>query len=351
MGKIVVFGGVHIDILADYEEKNQKRLDRVGELYYSIGGTAYNIAQTLASHKQDVTLYSVLSSNSFSTVWIKREISNTNIKAEFQMDSAICAENGFVALRKNGVLEHAVTSSSLSRVQLDTKQIISICKNKSLAVIDSNFESHQIMSIVKHCKNAGLRIIVAATSDSKVKRILPVLDHYQIDVMVMNAVEAKVFFDKSSIEDITAEDIPQNVKSLIITNSSDGHYVFESGKRIHFMAPYVADVLSTSGAGDALTASVAQHLSQKQSTIDWDECNKTICEYVGECLTQKTTYIHPTKKKLPVKKIVIWGCVATAIVMTIFICYLCGMHDVGMILSIVGTILAFGQIFRGEMSD
>ena len=350
MSKIVVFGGVHIDILADYEEKNQARLDRVGELYYSIGGTAYNIAQTLASHKQDVTLYSVLSANSFSTVWIKREVANTDIKAEFQMDNSVYAENGFVALRQNGILEHAVTSSSLSRVQLDTKQIISICKNKTLAVIDSNFESHQMMSIVKHCKNAGLKIIVAATSDSKVKRILPVLEHYSIDVMVMNSIEAKVFFNKSCVEEITPEDIPQNIKSLIITLASEGHYVFEDGRRIHFKAPYVADVLSTSGAGDALTASVAHQLSQNRSS-DWSECNKVICEYVGECLTQKTTYLHPTKKKLPIKKLIIWGCVATAIVMTILTCHLCRMHDVGMILSIIGTILAFGQIFRGEMID
>ena len=351
MNKIVVFGGVHIDILADYAEKNQERLDRVGELYYSIGGTAYNIAHTLASHKQDVTLYSVLSANSFSTVWIKREIANTDIKPVFQIDNALYAENGFVAIRQNGILEHAVTSSSLSRTQLDLDRIEQVCKNKTFAVLDSNFESHQMLSIVKLCKKAGLKIMVAATSDSKVKRVLPILKHYDIDVMVMNEIEAKTFFDTENIDTVELAQIPNNIHHLIITLGERGHYIFHEGVRDHFEAPYVADVVSTSGAGDSLAAAVAHYIANRPETINWDECNKIIYEYIGECITQKSTYLHPTKRKLPVKMLLIWGAVAILIIATVIICYLCEMYDAGLILSIIGTILAFGQIFRGEMGD
>lgn len=351
MSKIAVFGGVHIDILADYAEKNQDRLDRVGELYYSIGGTAYNIAHTLSSHKQYVKLFSVLSANSFSTIWIKREVANTDIVPVFQIDNTIYAENGFVAIRQNGVLEHAVTSSSLSRVQLDMDKIVSVCKNKNLAVIDSNFESHQMLSIVQKCHENGLRIIVAATSDSKVKRVLPVLKHYDIDVMVMNQIEAKAFFEIDDVDSINVEHIPHNINNLIITMGERGHYIFHDGKREHFEAPYVADVISTSGAGDALTAAIAQYISTYPDKFDWHECSKIIYEYVGECITQKTTYLHPTKRKLPVKSLVIWGVVAVAIIVTIIICNICKMYDIGLILSIIGTILAFGQIFRGEFND
>lgn len=351
MNKIAVFGGVHIDILADYDEKNKDRLDRVGELYYSIGGTAYNIAHNLASHKQNVTLYSILSANSFSTMWIKREVANTNITPVFQIDDTIYAENGFVAIRKNGILEQAVTSSSLSRTQLNTDKVISVCKNKKLAVIDSNFESHQMLSIVQKCREHGLKILIAATSDSKVKRVIPVLKHYPIDVMIMNQLEAQTFFDIEDVDSIEAAQVPHNIGNLIITIGKRGHYIYHNDIREHFEAPYVADIISTTGAGDALTAAIAQYISSSHDEIDWLQCNKIICEYVGECITQKSAYLHPTKRKLPIKSLIIWSLVVIAMVATVVVCNICEMYDIGLILSIIGTILAFGQIFRGELKE
>jgi len=348
---IIVFGGVHIDILADYSKKDKIRVDRVGELHYSIGGTAYNIAYHLAEKKNKIYLYSVLNRNSYSTLWIIRETKNTLIKTLFQIDHSTFTENGFVAIRQDGNLERAVTSSYLSKAELEPKLLEKYCKNKDIAVIDCNFESHQIATIMKYCKKHDLLVVIAATSDSKVKRISPILKNYVVDVVTMNELEACSFFCIKKIEDLTVAMIPFNLSNLVITLGAKGHVIYSDGKITYFEAPHISEIVSTSGSGDALSAAIVSSISENNGVINWDDCNKKICEFVGEAITQHGTYLKPTRKGVPYKLVVTWGIIFFICIILALYCFFADHSRLGLYLTIIGLIIAFGQIVRSEMKD
>lgn len=347
---IIIFGGVHIDILADYDIKDKSRTDRVGELHYSIGGTAFNIAHYLSTNNKSVFLFSVLNKNSYSTLWIFREIRQTKIKPLFQIDHSTYSENGFVAIRQNGNLEAAVTASYLSKAELKPHLLNRFCKGKSLAVIDCNFESHQLLTIVKYCKKNKLKIIIAATSDSKVKRILPLLDSYPIDVVTMNELEACTLFNVKKYNDVTPEMISANIRNLIITLGAKGYVIFSNGIKSCYPAPYVSEVISTSGAGDALAAAVASCIAETD-TISWTQCNQVINEFVGEALTHKGTYLKPTRKKISYKIFVIWGATFSFCALASIYCFMLNKFDLALYLTILSLIIAFAQIIRTEMRE
>lgn len=346
--KIVVFGGVHVDIWADYEPQYKDKLDQIGNLMYSIGGTGYNIAYILSKHDVDVTFFSVLNKYSYNTIWIKRELSSTNIKTKFQYNSDNFYENGFVAIRNNGQLERAVTSSYLSRVEVDKKMIYQVTQGNDLAVIDCNFETHQIVTIVQACKKYGLKIVFAATSDSKVTRIKPILENTKIECVTMNEIEAKVFFNNNDVDSITTADIPKNLSYCFITLAERGYYVFHNGKRSYYKAPSVAEVVSSSGCGDALLAAVAK--SMTDPVFDINKCKLKIYKYVGKSLTHKTTYIKPTRRKMSNSVKLLWGSICLICVCAILLPLVFNNVEIGYVFSVIGIILAIAQAIRGEMS-
>lgn len=345
--RIVVYGGVHLDIWADYDVKYRERIDQIGELRYSIGGTGYNVAYVLAKHKVNTTFYSVLNNNSYNTAWIKRELGATRIKARLQINRDTYVENGFVAIRSHGELERAITSSYLSKAALDLKKVSAAAKGCSLAVIDCNFEAQQIRKIVDVCRFQDLKIIIAATSDSKVCRVKDIVMSTPIEALVMNEAESKAFFKVGSADDITLDMIPEKLNYCIVTLAERGHYVFHDGERKYYKAPAVEEVRSTSGAGDALLAAVAQTIAS--GGYHEEECNRLIYEYVGNSLTEITTYLKPTKRKVSKAAIAVW---VIAVIICIVACVLSFQYnrkDIGSLLTIVGIVLTIATSVRTEM--
>ncbi|MBP5189687.1 MAG: hypothetical protein J6031_02085 [Bacteroidales bacterium] len=346
---IVVFGGVHIDIWADYDASCKNNLDQIGNLLYSIGGTGYNIAYLLSKHGVKTTFFSILNANSYNTIWIKRELASTKIKTIFQIEKNTFVENGFVAIRNNGILERAITSSYLSKAELDVKKIEKALGTCNLAVIDCNFETHQIFTIVQACLRKNLKICFAATSDSKVRRIIPILDNVHINAVVMNEIEAMKFFQTDNVDSVTPDQISKNLDYCIVTLAERGHYIFHNGERQHYPAPNVAEVVSSSGCGDALFSAVAKTISEENFSVV--KCNARIYKYVGESLTQNTTYLKPTKRKVPRKIVFFWGVVVSACIMAIALSFILKQFELGMIFTIIGTIFAFAQSIRSEIRD
>lgn len=347
--KIVVFGGVHIDIWADYDSHYKEKMDQIGNLLYSIGGTGYNISYILSKHGVRTTFFSVLNANSYNTIWIKRELASTNINTKFQINKATYSENGFVAIRNNGQLERAVTSSYLSKAEINERKIDKVARGNSLAVIDCNFETHQIFTIVQACKRNGLKVVFAATSDSKVNRIRPILEVLPIEAVTMNENEAKSFFNTDDVDSITPQDIPSNLKYCFVTLAERGHYLFCDGKRKYYPAPSVAEVVSSSGCGDALLAAVAKTLAE--GAFNLEVCNARIYKYVGESLMHMTTYIKPTRRKMPKSVKVLWVIIIVISVAAVFISLVLKKLEVGFMLSIIGVAFAIAQAIRGEMRN
>jgi sugar/nucleoside kinase (ribokinase family) len=164
---VLVAGAAHIDILADYRSMDQPRMDKIGSILYSVGGTAYNIAINLAQSGVPVSLLTVLKKNSFSSTWICERLKSTGVDFDLIDFSEKVRESGFVALRTDGVLNTAVTSTAVGEHSFPPHLIDQAVLNARIVVIDCNLATDQ-MSLLLNCAMKHNRpTVVAAVSDSK----------------------------------------------------------------------------------------------------------------------------------------------------------------------------------------
>ncbi len=64
---ILVIGAAHLDIVGDYGHHVSHTTDKPGELFYSVGGTAYNLCATLAQNSVPCSFITSLKEDSLIT--------------------------------------------------------------------------------------------------------------------------------------------------------------------------------------------------------------------------------------------------------------------------------------------
>jgi sugar/nucleoside kinase (ribokinase family) len=114
-----VVGAAHIGVIADYAATQAEKLDRIGHVRYSVGGTGYNIAIDLAQGYVQTTFPSVVKKGSFSSVWIKTRLREAGVALDYLQTSDRIDESGLVAVRKHHELEATVTSTAISSLPID----------------------------------------------------------------------------------------------------------------------------------------------------------------------------------------------------------------------------------------
>ena len=65
----------------------------------------------------------------------------------------------------------------------------------------------------------------------------------------------------------------------------------------------------------------------------------------------KTTYIKPTRRKMPKSVKALWGVIIAICLAAIFISLVLKKLEVGFMLSIIGVVFAIAQAIRGEMRN
>ena len=143
--------------------------------------------------------------------------------------------------------------------------------------------------------------------------------------------------------------VPQNIQNLVVTLGAKGHKVFFEKNVQHFNAPHVEEIISPSGAGDALTAAIAASILNNNKIIE-NNTYEQICEYVGVVLSQHCTYLRSSKKKIPYGLFSIWVFMFTASIICTIYCYFQN-SELTIYLSFISVILAIGQIIRTEIEN
>lgn len=261
---VLVVGAAHIDVMADYESATAPRVDKAGLVRYSIGGTAYNIAVDLGQFGVPTALMTVLKQPSFSSVWIRERLESANVRTEFVDLSEHLAESGFVALRRDGVMETAVTHSAVEHHTFRPARVDKAVASARIVVLECNLAAEQITFLANVAQRAGRPVVLAAVSDTKVRRIPRTLADAPFDLVSMNALEASALgVDIETLvpgPDAAAFCATLRARQVIVTCGEHGHRLVESGGAVQaFAAPDVDRVVSPSGAGDALLAGVVGH--------------------------------------------------------------------------------------------
>lgn len=306
---ILVIGAAHIDVYASPHTPSSDVIDQPGNVFISLGGTAFNISSNLAFDRQKTCLLTAIDPSSLSGFAILAVLDQKKIDKKFLIKNETLSEGAFVAFLQNGELQNAVTQTPIENLPIEDEKLKRAIKNASVIVADCNLSRNSLKRVIKYCNDHKRFILVAGVSQSKTERIKNIPQDLEIDVFSANHHEIMYLLKKDSRfaslfenetwsnEQIIKLCTELRVKHLIITEGQNGYSVLskKSGNREHFTADVVQNFVSSTGAGDALLAGVACYFeTQNRSNTsvdwepDWSECNRTIQRYMPPVLRVET---------------------------------------------------------------
>jgi sugar/nucleoside kinase (ribokinase family) len=223
-------------------------------------------------------------------VWIRERLDSAGVGQSFVDLSDHVAESGFVATRRDGKMESAVTSSAIAHHTFRKDRIDAAVAAARLVVLDCNLTVEQLSLFVDAAQRAERPVIVTAVSDSKVRRIAQLAPAKPLDLVSMNELEATaagiVDIEHADHEAVALACDALHAANVLVTRGARGHVVLRSsGQRESFAAPEVETVVSPTGAGDALVAGVAAHWF-RHGRLDLQQAQPTIGMLVRKVLEQ-----------------------------------------------------------------
>jgi pseudouridine kinase len=290
---ILVVGAAHVDVLADYGSGSQARLDRVGSIRFSVGGTAYNIAINLGQMRIPVEFVTILRRDSFPSFWISQRLEAAGVSIDHVQNVEGIQDSGFVAIRRDRELEMAVTASAIESQTLPANEVDEAIQRARLVVLDCNLPQHEIARLLEVAHFAQKPTAVAVVSDSKVTRLVERENkqRYVIDIVAMNERELEAVrpYKQFPTTKADATEVCElfAAKTVIVTRAAAGHAVLNRNDEPQsYPAPSAVTVVSSTGAGDALMAGVLSYWYRNQR-LDFGDMLRTINSVVGKVLQQE----------------------------------------------------------------
>jgi len=251
MKKVLVIGGLNVDILAKTNDKIKYHDSNPGNLSYSFGGVAKNIADNLSKLEVDVTFLTAVGRDQFGNEFIK-----TSKTSEFKLRyKEVSSTPTYLALLNHfHDLEVAVAAmDSLKELDVnyltDNKDFIN---EFDIIVLDTNLDD----SVLEYIFNTfDKEIYVDGVSTFKVLKLKPHLE--KINHLKVNYQEALALYD---LENLKKDEVlnfykSSEIKNIYITDGSNGSYLVSNKKVVHYSKP-TKNIVSTSGAGDAFFSGV-----------------------------------------------------------------------------------------------
>jgi hypothetical protein len=204
----------------------------------------------------------------------------------------------------------AVTSTCVSSCELDYDRIAEIAARAVCFVMDCSLSEAQINNLVKIAKERQCQVIFNGTSDGRVAILQKIAGwKVPIDLLVCNAKEYSALCGLSADElnSLTPEVICEKAqsKTVVITFGEKGYTVFQRDERLPSQYPAIVkpqDVVSTVGAGDALTAAFAleviracrdgRDLEPQRAFKIFSELFQIVSSVVGSTAKSESLYDH-----------------------------------------------------------
>lgn len=279
---VLVVGGVHLDMVAEYEASGDEGLDRQGKsVRISLGGAGYNVAANLARNRCPVQFFTFVKRDSLSARIIKNHLETKGISTNLIQESGDVGESGYVAHWRQNSLERAVSVSSFDQASFDErtsailKRAIESCR---FIAVDTNLTLEQLREVVRLARLFGKQICVTSVSEIKVLRLRALIDSafdFKFTLISLNEREAYALGVAPLALVEKGEALRKDLKAdqLVITQGERGYLVFEPSSH-HQFDPFVParGTAHGFGAGDALFAGACKALYY-QKRIDFRQCH------------------------------------------------------------------------------
>ncbi len=251
MSKIVVLGGVSVDLVGVSYDPLRMQDSNPGSVSLSFGGVGRNIAENCAHYGAEVQLISVFGDDHLGHLCYK-DCVESGIKVDHSIFKDQTSSMYLAILDPSGDLALGVSDNSiLSCLNYDSiKSALSMISTQDILVLETNLEKELIDMVLTH---KSCMIACDPISTHKAEKLI---DHLgQIDIFKPNDLEAAVYFGSvlTSDEDfLEALRFFRNkgIQEIIISAAEKGIYVSKGESYFHLLTPSVKLVNAT-GAGDA----------------------------------------------------------------------------------------------------
>lgn len=258
-GMALVVGAAHIDVLAQVTG-DEYAVDKIGQVFMEVGGTACNIAINLAQLKTPCRLLTAMTSGSPYMPIISSHLTVHGVDVQVVTRDHLPEAVFSAHIGKDGEMVSAVSSMPIEKVVFTDEEIEAAFQGACCVVLECNLSQNMINRLATTAHNKQLPLFVAAVSEEKSLRLMDIAA--PIDIVFMNKREAS-FFSRSVLHSNSPHVVSEYLNgNMIVTCGKDGAKVITpaNGEEYHFPAvPVDSGNINTLGAGDALLSSVVSH--------------------------------------------------------------------------------------------
>lgn len=294
-GSILVLGAAHLDIAGDYGCELSDHVDKPGEITYSVGGTGYNLAVSLAREGLPVRLATVLREGSLITPIILARLQRFGVDTSAIDVRASARESGFLAHREDGRLVSAVTSTTLDDYAPSESLLKDWLGSCSLIVADCNLNTILLRRIAENAGELRTSLFLAAVSQAKVMKMSllsrMLCGKLPVTLSAMTEAEAlAVGIEVNRLDDAAVRSRAcalVGAHHVVVTRGEAGYLRWNvEGDFQSYPPPLLERLTTATGAGDALFAALIAS-RYRLGWLDWLDINRSIARMVPEALAAR----------------------------------------------------------------
>ena len=253
VGKILVVGSLHLDVIVDLPRLPQPDETLVGEkVTYRFGGKGGNQALAAAKIDVPVSMAGRIGNDKFG-----KQIYDTLLNHKVDLDGLITADQptgmSVALIGSDGIYSAVVVSGVNQTIDLSE---IPIPNDLSVLVLQNEINPSANFEIAKKISKSAYIILNAAPALTPKKEFFN-----QIDLLIVNRLEAKMLLSDKfrAFDSLKALKKLQNLgpKEVIITLGADGYMGISKDGDIFSKPGIKVDVISTHGAGDSFVGTLA----------------------------------------------------------------------------------------------
>jgi sugar/nucleoside kinase (ribokinase family) len=252
---ILIAGSAHLDVLATANETpaahDRRVFDVHGEVNFSLGGTACNLATSLHRAGIAVRLWSAMNRSACANL-VRTRLVELGLDLRIHFDCAL-PDAGFVAFVEDRDLTRAITATPVEQVTLGESEAAELAHGAALVVLDGNLSVETATHLARAAQRRNIEVVWHATSDTKVHKALELRG--LVTLMAMNRREAQALME--SLPSVTDyEQLAQFLNAhLIITRDASGALYVSAIETIHVAPGQLPPrLVHRLGLGDALLA-------------------------------------------------------------------------------------------------
>ena len=260
---IMVVGGANIDILA-HQHVSGEPDSHPGEISLSAGGVGRNIAENLARLGQPVCFITCFGDDEFAGQ-LRQSLAVPQVDLDYaqtleghRSDSYLCVHD------TNGEMVTAVNHMPL--IDRITAEMLTPYRQRlraaRLIIVDCNLPAETLSWL------AGLDVPMAvdAVSSAKADRLSPLVG--KINIIKCTYAEAAKITGRTDNPDMLARALCTEHTDIVLMSMGAEPMLLATASEVMRFTPPPAEIISVTGAGDALFASfIHHHLSGKSITF------------------------------------------------------------------------------------